>query len=188
MIWALFIFTGIEKATISHDVPGTPLNLFFMPYTHSLIGAIFWSGIAFILVRYLPILKNRNSKKAIIVSIAVFSHWILDLIVHTGDLPLWLNEFKVGFGLYEHAFVSFLLEFILLILGFLLYIGMTTGKGMVGKLGVYVLFIFLVLLGINSVWGVAPPNAEIAAGFLLFSYIALSLIIAWLEKKRILKI
>ncbi|WP_429375673.1 hypothetical protein [Paenibacillus sp. DS2015] len=188
MIWALFIFTGVEKANISHEVPGTPLNLFFMPYSHSLIGALFWSGVAFTIVRYLPIINNRNFKKAMIVSIAVFSHWILDLIVHTGDLPLWLNEFKVGLGLYEYAYISFFLELFFLILGLVLYIGLTTGKGMLGTLGIYVLLILIVLLGINSVWGVAPPNTKIAAGFLLFSYIFFSLIIAWLEKKRILKI
>lgn len=187
VIWALFIFIGIEKAEISNAVPGTPLNLFFMPYTHSLIGAIFWSIIAFIIVRYVPIMKSRSFNKAIIIAAAVFSHWILDLLVHTSDLPLWLNEHKIGFGLYEHAMISFSLEVILIILGCLMYIGISSSKGMIGRIGVYVLIALLIVIGINSVWGISPPIEKVAAGFLLISYIIFSLMIAWIEKKRIIK-
>ncbi|OAB38615.1 hypothetical protein PMSD_06260 [Paenibacillus macquariensis subsp. defensor] len=184
VMWSLFIFTGIEKATINHDVPGTPLNLYYMPYTHSLLGAVFWSIVAFIAIRYLPILNDRNYKKALIVSGAVFSHWILDLIVHTADLPLWMDKFKVGFGLYENGLISFLLEAVILVVGFILYISGTSGRGMLGKYGVYLFIIVIILFGINSVWGISPSNSQVAAGFLLFCYIFFSIIISWLEKKR----
>jgi hypothetical protein len=183
IIWSLFIFTGIEEATISHEVPGTPLNLLYMPYSHSLVGSLFWSGIAFIAIRYLPILKSRNFKKALIVSIAVFSHWLLDLIVHTADLPLWMNTYKVGFGLYEHAMMSFLLEVVVLIVGFIFYM-IYSRKDTKGKYGMYIFVILVILFGINSVWGVSPPNSQVAAGFLLFCYLLFAVNIGWLEKRR----
>lgn len=184
VMWSIFIFTGIEKATISHEVPGNPLKLLYMPYTHSLLGALFWSVIAFFAVRYLPILKRRNFKSAFIVSFAVFSHWILDLIVHTADLPLWLNKYKVGFGLYENAILSFLLELLLLLVGFFVYMRMTSDKRIRNSYGIYIFMVFVIMLGINSVWGVEPPTSQIAAGFLLSCYILLSVLIAWIEKKR----
>jgi len=181
IIWSIFIFTGIEKASVSHEVAGTPLDLYYMPYTHSLLGALLWSAIAFLIIRYVPIIKNRNFSKAFIVSIAVFSHWLLDLIVHTSDLPLWLNTFKVGLGFYENAILSFSLEVVLLIVGFLIYLRSLTGKGK-RITGLSILLIVMIGLGINSVWGVAPPNSQTAAGFLLVCYLLLAMIIAWLEK------
>ncbi|MCR8656630.1 hypothetical protein [Paenibacillus endoradicis] len=184
IIWSLFIFTGIEKATISHEASGSPLNLIYMPYTHSLLGAIFWSGIAFLIIKYIPILKNRSFKKAIIVSLAVFSHWLLDVIVHSADLPLWLNNYKIGLGLYDHAFISFSLEVILLLIGFLFYVAVTSGKKKVGVYGLYIFMIVIILFGINSVWGIKPPSSQIAAGFLLFCYIFFAIITAWIEKNR----
>src|SRR2546422_6938590 len=42
--WSLFVFFGIEKVRI---VPGitasNPLDLYYMPYTHSLVAALLWS-------------------------------------------------------------------------------------------------------------------------------------------------
>src|ERR1700737_3022222 len=51
-LWAPFVLLGIEKVRI---VPGItaagPLDLYYMPYTHSLIGALVWSGLAFAIYR-----------------------------------------------------------------------------------------------------------------------------------------
>jgi hypothetical protein len=47
VLWAPFVLLGIEKVRI---VPGitasNPLDLYYMPYTHSLVGAIAWSLLA----------------------------------------------------------------------------------------------------------------------------------------------
>jgi hypothetical protein len=44
ILWAPFVLVGIEKARI---VPGftasNPFDLYYMPYTHSLVGALLWS-------------------------------------------------------------------------------------------------------------------------------------------------
>src|SRR5438034_5643892 len=48
VLWAPFVLLGIEKVRI---VPGftasNPLDLYYMPYTHSLVAAIGWSVVAF---------------------------------------------------------------------------------------------------------------------------------------------
>ena len=41
----------------------------------------------------------------------VFSHWLLDLLVHTPDLPLIGDRYKVGFGLWNNRPLSMALEF-----------------------------------------------------------------------------
>jgi hypothetical protein len=100
LLWAIFVLLGIEKARI---VPGitasNPLDLYYMPYTHSLVGALFWSALAFRISQFFPGLKGwRNG---LILGAAVFSHWILDLIVHRPDLALYDNTYKMGFGLWN---------------------------------------------------------------------------------------
>jgi hypothetical protein len=41
---------------------------------------------------------------------AVLSHWLLDLVVHARDLPLYDNTMKMGFGLWNYRALTFLPE------------------------------------------------------------------------------
>src|SRR5436309_14820801 len=94
-LWAPFVLLGIEKVRI---VPGitasSPLDLYYMPYTHSLIAALLWSAVAFGAYRLLA--PRGGSKAALIVGAAVLSHWVLDLLVHRHDLHLYDHTAKVG--------------------------------------------------------------------------------------------
>src|ERR1700693_3000234 len=73
--WAVLVILGIEKVRI---VPGitasNPLDLYYMPYTHSLVAALLWSAGAFAVYR-LAVRRGGNSA-AVIAAAAVFSHWI----------------------------------------------------------------------------------------------------------------
>src|SRR5207253_10856953 len=95
LLWTILFLLGVEKARITQAYKGSlPLDLYYMPYTHSLPAAIAWSVLAYIACRFF--ISNRAS---FVVALAVFSHWILDLIVHRPDLPLYDNARKVGFAL-----------------------------------------------------------------------------------------
>jgi hypothetical protein len=42
LLWAPFVFLGLKKVRIVLGIPATsPLDLYYMPYTHSLIGESF---------------------------------------------------------------------------------------------------------------------------------------------------
>src|SRR5437867_11654486 len=48
-LWAPFVLLGIEKVRFAPGINATiALDLYYMPYTHSLIGALFCSAIAFV--------------------------------------------------------------------------------------------------------------------------------------------
>ena len=113
VLWAPFVLLGIEKVRI---VPGitasNPLDLYYMPYTHSLLAAIGWSVVAFLAYRFA--VRSAPPRAAAIVGLAVFSHWVLDFLVHRPDLPLYDNTAKVGLGLWNLPAVAFGLEAVLL--------------------------------------------------------------------------
>jgi hypothetical protein len=88
VVWAKLVFLGVEKVRI---VPGftetNPLDLYYMPYTHSLVAAVAWFAAA--AIAYRLIVRRSTSRASLLVGCAVFSHWILDFVVHRPDLPLY---------------------------------------------------------------------------------------------------
>jgi hypothetical protein len=46
-LWAPFVLLGIEKVRMVPGITATnSLDLYYMPYTHSLVGALVWSSLA----------------------------------------------------------------------------------------------------------------------------------------------
>jgi hypothetical protein len=124
-IWATLVLLGVEKLrVIKGFTAGSMLDSYFHPYSHSLITAILWSSVAAIACK--PLCSRLGfaytKAAALIVGVAVFSHWILDLIAHPCDLPIYDNTWKVGFGLWNYRDPEFSLEIALLAIGIMLYL------------------------------------------------------------------
>jgi len=112
--WGALIMAGVEKVRIDPSLPGSSLDLYHMPYTHSLPAVVLWSLAGALAVRFVLRLPMRA---AVFVGLAVFSHWILDLLVHRPDLELWFGDGKVGFGLWNYPVPEQAVEIGLLALG-----------------------------------------------------------------------
>jgi hypothetical protein len=124
-IWATLVLLGIEKLrVIKGFTAGSMLHSYFHPYSHSLIAAILWSGVAALSYKLLCRWRGYGYTKsaALVIGVVVFSHWILDLIAHPRDLPIYDNTAKVGFGLWNYRDPEFALEIALLALGIVLYL------------------------------------------------------------------
>src|SRR2546429_156572 len=116
-IWATLVLLGIEKLrVIKGFTAGSMLDSYFHPYSHSLIAAVLWSGVAGLCYKLLCRWCGYGYTKsaALIIGAAVFSHWILDLIAHPRDLPIYDNTAKVGFGLWNYRDPEFAFEIALL--------------------------------------------------------------------------
>jgi hypothetical protein len=114
VLFAIFVFAGLEKLRI---VPGftqyNPYDLYYMPYSHGLVGALVWSVAAGLLV-----LAFRTPRAAIWIAAAVFSHFILDVPMHTPDMPiLGNNSTKIGLGLWQHRDLALAAELVTLAIG-----------------------------------------------------------------------
>ena len=178
VIWAPLVLLGIEKVRI---VPGftatNPLDLYYMPYTHSLIAALVWSAAAAGAYRLLRRPKTRTS---LLVGLAVFSHWILDFVVHRPDLPLYDNSAKVGLGLWNHPALAFGLEALLLFGGMVAFLrGRPTHRVGFITFGV-------VMLGIQAYVFFGPPPASpaAAASTALAAYGIFALLVWFLADRR----
>src|SRR5437879_918322 len=119
-VWAPFVLLGIEKVRMVPGVTATnSLDLYYMPYTHSLVGTLIWSGAAFLIYKLVRGAKTSNTA-ALIVAFAVFSQWLLDLIVHRPGRVIYDNFLKVGFWLWNHRCLEFALEIAILVGGSLI--------------------------------------------------------------------
>jgi hypothetical protein len=124
-IWATLVLLGIEKLrVIKGFTAGSMLDSYFHPYSHSLITAIAWSALAGLVYKPLCTWLGRAYTKSIglIVGVAAFSHWVLDLIAHPRDLAIYDDTWKVGFGLWNYRDPEFALEIALLACGIILYL------------------------------------------------------------------
>lgn len=184
------VLWGIEKLTIVKNyTAATHFKLDFMPYTHSLTAAFVWAGLTYLLFRFLPLFKSVNRNIiAIVMALAVLSHWFLDLIVHTPDLPLWIGDSPtiVGLGLWQSAGGTYAAEAFLLIIGLGLYMTSTKATCSAGKYGMPVFV--LVLLVFNGLNIFAPPIYDTTL-FLSISSLLVYFFAAasgfWLDKKRV---
>ena len=121
VFWAVFVMLGIERVRIVPGITATnPLDLYYMPYTHSLAAVLLWSAAGFAVYKICRP-SQSGSRAALVVALAVLSHWFLDLVVHRPDLPLYDDAAKVGLGLWNFPVPAFLLEAALLFGGILVY-------------------------------------------------------------------
>ena len=183
VLFAVFVLTGIEKLRITPGFTAyNPYDLYFMPYTHGLIGAIGWSVLAALIARAL--LGPERIAVSALLGLCVFSHWVLDVPMHTRDLPLLGNESpKIGLGLWNHRYLALAAELAVFVPGALLWLRAGGGLSRAPAATAFLLaFLTAVLLGTPFM---PPPSGP--AGFAVFalvSYVALSALAAWVDRRR----
>lgn len=179
-----FVILGIERVNIVQNfTQSTHFELEYMPYTHSLLASVLWAGVAYALFRWVIVKKNSV---ALVVALAVFSHWLFDLIVHTPDLPLWSDaSLKLGFGLWNSAIATFALEGALLVSALWLYLRSTSATTVVGKYGMSGFVILLLLLNVVNIFGPLMGDSKLALAIsALTSYFLFAAVAFWLDRRR----
>lgn len=179
-LWVPFGFFGLEKVRIALGITAASrLDLYYMPCTHSLIGALVWSALAAFVYKLVRGAK-ASSSAALIIALAVFSHWILDLIVHRPDLPIYDDTLKVGFGLLNYKGAEFAMEVALLVIGIALYLKRNVIKSAGRKIGIVVFGVVLILVQTQTTFlGWPLSSNRIVSITTLFTAIAFVL-----EKQR----
>ncbi len=118
VVFIFFAAGGLEKITpLDPANPNAYGGSFIQAfYTHSLVGALLLSAIAGLLAGW-----RWGKRSGYVIAGVVFSHWILDLIVHHPDLPILPGNLGnlplLGFGLWRYPTVSAIVELALVIGG-----------------------------------------------------------------------
>ena len=184
--WAILVLLGIEKVRV---VPGfteaSPLDLYYMPFTHGLVSALIWAvafGLLYVLVRRGGGLIGQG----VVLALAVFSHWLADLIVHVPDLPIVMGEPKVGFGLWNNFRASQSLEVALLLGAVILYLRMSKPVSRIGKVTPWILV--TVLLAVQAASHVPSETVPTSDMFAIQALLVFSLFAGlafWTERHRV---
>jgi hypothetical protein len=179
VVWAPLVLLGVEKVRI---VPGftatNPLDLYYMPYTHSLVAALVWSIVG--ALAYQLIARPASTRSSMIVGAAVFSHWVLDFIVHTRDLALYDNHAKVGLGLWNAPILALALESVLLVGG----IWWCFRDNLLRAKGTFVFGVLMVALQTYIFFGPPPASDKAFAWTAIAAYALLAAVIWWLQDRK----
>jgi hypothetical protein len=120
----IFLFTytfGIESYKAVEGTSGGYGNLIFTAdYTHSLVGAFVLSVLA-VIVTWI-FWGRRNG---LVIGVMVFSHWLIDFVVHRADLPILPGNAgdlpRLGLGLWQISWVVAAIELGMCLAGAWLY-------------------------------------------------------------------
>jgi hypothetical protein len=191
VLFAMFVLTGVESLRI---VPGftkmNPYDLYAMPYSHSLVGAVLWSALsalafAALTKKTIPASKERVAA-ALVFAIVVFSHFALDVPMHTPDLPLGFgpDSMKIGLGIWNQPDVAVVMELGVLVAGGALYLGSTRAKAG-GETATLVTAVILVALAVATPFMPPPGTGPAFAGQALVAYAALAALAEWMDRNRV---
>ncbi|HEX5041929.1 MAG TPA: hypothetical protein VFV75_03435 [Candidatus Polarisedimenticolaceae bacterium] len=155
LLWPVFLLLGIERVRI---VPGntafTPLAFDAYPWSHSLLLACAWGALLALVAR-----RHR-----LLVGALVVSHWVLDVVAHRPDLPLWPGSSPLlGLGLWNSVAATLLVEGLLFAAAIYLYVRSSSPRDRMGSFALWSLLLLQTAIWASSPWAPPPPSPEAIA-------------------------
>ena len=156
ILWPLFLALGLEQVRIDRgNTAFTPLDFVSYPYSHSLVALVIWgaaAGWAF----------GRGYRNGIaLVSALVVSHWLLDVITHRPDMPVYPGGARLGFGLWNSVVLTVAVEVPLYLAGVWLYLRGTRARDGVGRWAtVLLLSALLAIYAGDALSDEVPPSVS----------------------------
>lgn len=183
-LWS-FVLLGWESVSIPADFARTHQPEYVFPYSHGLVAALGWSALAGA-AGWLGCagLGTARWRAAALVAAAVFSHWLLDVLVHRPEMPLAGTASRaVGLGLWDHLPAALAVEAAVVLLGMGLYLpGCGLSRGKSATLAVLCLAL-LALTAAGMTVAPPPPSALAMAGSSLVTIVLACALAAWLGRR-----
>jgi len=162
VVWPVLVLLGVETFRIAPGVTAfSPFDFQSYPWSHSLLMTLVWS--ALLAWAYYRAASGDRSG-AFWVGALVSSHWVLDLVSHRPDLPLYPGgAAREGLGLWDSIGGTFVVEGALFALGVALYAWTTRAKDRVGSIAWWALVVVLLALWIPGPFSPPPPGERAVA-------------------------
>jgi LexA-binding, inner membrane-associated putative hydrolase len=180
LTWAVLVLAGVETVRI---VPGytaaSPLAFVAYPWSHSLVAALGWTIVAGVVAQRV----TGRSRAGAVIAAGVASHWVLDLVSHAPDVPLWPGGPRYGFALWNSVPATVIVEGCLFAGAIVLYVLATPGRSRTGVTALWSFVAFAVATFAWILFGPPPPSGSAIAAMVL----AEALFIPWallIESRR----
>lgn len=175
LLWPVFVLLGWEQA---HVVPGPnpflTLWLDHYPISHSLFTLIVFGAALGFLYRA----RTGYVRGAQVLGLLVVSHWVLDVLTHRPDLPLYPGSIELGLELWRWPAVTLIVECAMLIAGVALYARETRARDGIGLWAFWGLVALLAGSYLSSLFTPSPTDMRaLAIGGLFFE--AVFVFLAW---------
>lgn len=159
LLWPIFLLLGWERV----EAGGRgflALSFTHYPWSHSLAMDVLWAllaGMGYALV-------TRDRRGAVVIALLVVSHWVLDYVTHQPDLPLTPGgSARVGLGLWRSSVATVIVEGVLSIAGYLMYVRGTRPTDRIGRYALWALAALLVALYATNLVSEPPPSMRAVA-------------------------
>jgi len=147
LLFGPFVLLGLEQVSVTPGVsPGFRLD--HIDWSHSLLMSVVWA--LFLGALFL----GWGRRVAAVMSVAAFSHFVLDLPMHPPDLALWPNSAThLGFGLWQYLPRGWwFVELVVVLAAGLYYVRRARASEEFGRRPLAVLIVVLLLHMFNSPW------------------------------------
>lgn len=180
LLW-LFVLLGWESVVLPANFVSTHQAEFVFPYSHGLLASVLWSLLAALLGLCLYRRLPTRGRIALLVAAAVFSHWVLDVLVHRPELPLAGPASEpLGLGLWSHLTAALLLESVIAVFGLYLYVSGVRGRR-ARSIAISVLtLVVLAFTIIGMTLAPAPPSSAAMAGSSLVTLAIVCALAFWI--------
>ena len=181
LLWPVFLLLGWEHA---HVVPGpNPFLTLWLddyPYSHSLLALIVWGALFGSLYK----MKTGDKRAALVISLLVVSHWVLDVITHRPDEPLYPGGRGLGLGLWNYPLATVVVETVMLLAGVVIYLRSTRARDAIGRWGFWGLIVLLAGGYYASLFTPTPTDIKaLAIGGIIFGWVYV-LFAWWVDRHR----
>jgi membrane-bound metal-dependent hydrolase YbcI (DUF457 family) len=183
LLW-LFVLLGWEAVAIPDNFASTHQPEFVFPFSHGLAASLVWSVLAAVAAwAACARLGSARARAAVLVGAAVFSHWLIDALVHQPEMPLaGASSPKVGLGLWQNMPIALAVEAVIVVVGLFLFV---PGSGLSRGRRIALTALTLVILAFTMAGmtiAPPPPSAQAMAASSLATLVVVCVLAYWLGR------
>jgi hypothetical protein len=179
VLWGL-VLLGVENVHSPPDYSHGRFLTFDFQYSHGLLASLLWAFLAGLGGAWFAV-GNLKTRTFLLLAGVVFSHFLLDVLVHVPELPLVGQQSKkLGLGLWKQLPLAVSLELLLAAFASIVYLRSPEPKAK--RVVVGMLMALLAVLTASQLWASQPPSSSQVAVSSLFLILITCGIGAWVDR------